>query len=153
MYDSLLNMVDSILTNQAPVVQKPAENKSITSAAVSNASSVPEVDLAEDVIDVTPRTMDPDPRQAFSSRGAPELRPAVRADIIESGKELRPPLENFRPMELTSERALENRIADIEIRSNNEIDETDTPTKINNDAIEAFTSTDKMLQQSVDLSA
>ena len=60
-------MVDSILTNQAPIVQKPAENRSITSAAVSNASSVPEVDLAEDTIDVTPRTMDLDPNQQFSS--------------------------------------------------------------------------------------
>ena len=60
-------MVDSILTNQAPIVQKPAENRSITSSAVSNASSVPEVDLAEDTIDVTPRTMDLDPNQQFSS--------------------------------------------------------------------------------------
>ena len=47
-------MVDSILTNQAPIVQKAAENRSITSSAVSNASSVPEVDLADDTIDVTP---------------------------------------------------------------------------------------------------
>ena len=59
-------MVDSILTNQAPIVQKPAENRSITSAAVSNASSVPEIDLAEETIDVTPRTMDTDPNQQFS---------------------------------------------------------------------------------------
>ena len=60
-------MVDSILTNQAPIVQKPAENRSITSAAVSNASNVPEIDLAEETIDVTPRTMDTDPNQQFSS--------------------------------------------------------------------------------------
>ena len=41
-------MVDSILTNQAPIVQKPAENRSITSSAVSNASSVPEVEVEEE---------------------------------------------------------------------------------------------------------
>ena len=56
-------------------------------------------------------------------------------------------------MELTSERALENRVADIEIRDNNQLDETDTPVRVNNSAIEAFTSTDAQLQQSVDLSA
>ena len=50
----------------APIVQKPAENRSITSAAVSNASSIPEIDLAEETIDVTPRTMDTDPNQQFS---------------------------------------------------------------------------------------
>ena len=47
-------MVDSIMTNQAPIAQKPAENRSITSSAVSNASTVPEIDLAEDVIEVAP---------------------------------------------------------------------------------------------------
>ena len=146
------NMVDSILTNQAPIVQKPAENRSVTSAAVANASAVPEVDLAEDIIDVTPRTMDTNPEEAFSPRGAPDLRPAIR-EMIDSGAELRPPLSNFGPQEMTSERALENRIADIEVRSNNEIDETDTMSKINNNAIEAFTSTDTTLQQAVDLSA
>ena len=73
--------------------------------------------------------------------------------MIESGTELRPALSNFGPREMTSERALENRIADIEIRSNNDIDETDTLAKVNNDAIEAFTSTDASLQQSVDISA
>ena len=150
--DTFFNMVDSILTNQAPIVQKSAENRSVTSAAVSNASAVPEVDLAEDIIDVTPRTMDTNPEEAFSSRGAPELKPPVN-DIIDSASELRPALSNFGPREMTSERALENRIADIEIRSNNDIDETDTISKINNDAIEAFTSTDASLQQSVDLSA
>ena len=148
----LINMVDSILTNQAPVVQKVAENKSLTSAAVSNASTVPEADLAEDIIDVTPRTMDTNPEEAFSSRGAAELRPPIN-DMINSGAELRPALSNFGPREMTSERALENRIADIEIRANNEIDETDTLAKVNNDAIEAFTSTDASLQQSVDISA
>ena len=145
-------MVDSILTNQAPVVQKVTENRSFTSAAVSNASTVPEVDLAEDIIDVTPRTMDTNPEEAFSSRGAAELRPPIN-DMINSGAELRPALSNFGPQEMTSERALENRIADIEIRSNNDIDETDTLAKVNNDAIEAFTSTDATLQQSVDISA
>ena len=148
----VINMVDSILTNQAPVVQKVAENKSLTSAAVSNASTVPEADLAEDIIDVTPRTMDTNPEEAFSSRGAAELRPPIN-DMINSGAELRPALSNFGPREMTSERALENRIADIEIRSNNDIDETDTLAKVNNDAIEAFTSTDASLQQSVDISA
>ena len=145
-------MVDSILTNQAPIVQKSAENRSITSSAVSNASNVPEVDLAEDTIDVTPRTMDVDPNQQFSSvaqRGAS----SVLEDVIDSGTDLRPSLENFRPMELTSERALENRTADIEIRSNNEIDETVSIANINNQNIRAFETVDTTLQQSVDLSA
>ena len=145
-------MVDSILTNQAPIVQKPAENRSITSSAVSNASSVPEVDLAEDTIDVSPRIMDTDPNQEFSplQQGGTGSQ---TANIIDSGTELRPPLENFRPMELTSERALENRIADIEIRSNNDIDETDTIGSINNQNINAFEPADMALQQSVDLTA
>ena len=141
-------MVDSILTNQAPIVQKSAENRSITSSAVSNASNVPEVELAEDTIDVTPRTMDVDPNQQFSSvaqRGAG----SVLEDVIDSGTDLRPSLENFRPMELTSERALENRTADIEIRSNNEIDETDSIASINNQNIRAFETVDATLQQSV----
>ena len=145
-------MVDSILTNQAPIVQKPAENRSITSAAVSNASFVPEVDLAEDTIELTPRTMDADPNQQFSSvaqRGSG----STIVDIIDSGKELRPPLENFGPIELTSERALENRTADIEIRNNNDIDETDSLTSLNNKNIKAFETVDSSLQQSVDLTA
>ena len=145
-------MVDSILTNQAPIVQKPVENRSITSAAVSNASSVPEIDLSEDTIDVTPRTMDLDPDQQFSSVAQREGS-AILGDVIDSGTELRPPLENFRPMELTSERALENRTADIEIRSNNEIDETDSIANINNQNIRAFETVDATLQQSVDLTA
>ena len=145
-------MVDSILTNQAPVIQKPAENRSITSSAVSNASSVPEVDLAEDTIDVTPRTMDVDPNQQFSSVVQREAD-SVLGNVIDSGADLRPPLENFRPMELTSERALENRTADIEIRSNNEIDETDSIANINNQNIRAFETVDASLQQSVDLTA
>ncbi len=145
-------MVDSILTNQAPIAQKPAENRSVTSTAVANASTVPEIDLAEDVIDVTPRTMDIDPESSFSEAGSPNLRPPLE-NTITSGGDLRPPLENFRPMELTSERALENRVADIEIRDNNQLDETDTSVRVNNSAIEAFTSTDAQLQQSVDLSA
>ena len=150
--DTFFNMVDSILTNQAPIVQKPAENRSVTSAAVSNASAVPEMEMAEDIIDVTPRVMDTNAEEAFSSRGAPDLKPPIN-DMINSGVELRPSLSNFGPQEMTSERALENRIADIEIRSNNEIDETDSISNINNNAIESFTSTDKTLQQSVDLSA
>ena len=145
-------MVDSIMTNQAPVVQKPVENRSITSSAVSNASSVPDAGLAEDIIDVTPRTMDTDPDQAFSGRGIQEL-PPTGVEIIRSGDELRPPLENFRPVEVTSEKALENRVADLEIRSNNEIDETDTEVRVNNEAIEAFKTVDQSIQQSVDLTA
>ena len=145
-------MVDSILTNQAPIVQKPAENRSITSSAVSNASNVPEVDLAESTIDVTPKTMDADPKQQFSSvaqRGSG----SIMGDVIDSGSDLRPPLENFGPMELTSEKALENRTADIEIRGNNEIDETDSLASIKNQNIRAFETVDSALQQSVDLSA
>ena len=77
-------MVDSILTNQAPIVQKPAENRSITSAAVSNASSIPEIDLAEETIDVTPRTMDTDPNQQFSPI-AQSRSGLGMAGIIDSG--------------------------------------------------------------------
>jgi len=145
-------MVDSILTNQAPIVQKPVENRSITSSAVSNASSVPEIDLAEDTIDVTPRTMDTDPNQQFSS-AADIGAGSIAVDILDSGADLRPPLENFGPIELTSEMALENRTADIEIKSNNEIDETDSLASINNQNIRAFETVDTQLQQSVDITA
>ena len=145
-------MVDSILTSQAPIAQKPAENRSVISAAVSNASSVPEVDVAEDIIDVSPRTMDSDPEQQFSSL-AQRGTGSIMADIIDSGSELRPQLENFGPMELTSEVALENRTADIEIRSNNQIDETDSPISINNQNIRAFEAADTSIQQAVDLTA
>ena len=96
--------------------------------------------------------MDVAPRQQFSSvaqRGAG----SIMGDIIDSGSDLRPPLENFCPMELTSEKALENRTADIEIRSNNEIDETDSLASIKNQNIRAFETVDATLQQSVDLSA
>ena len=51
------------------------------------------------------------------------------------------------------QKALENRVADIEIRSNNEIDETDSEIRIKNEAIEAFRTVDQSLQQSVDLTA
>ena len=51
-------MVDSILTNQAPIAQQSNNNRSITSAAVSNASSIPEVEQSEQVVDITPRVMD-----------------------------------------------------------------------------------------------
>ena len=145
-------MVDSILTNQAPIVQRTVENRSITTSAVSNASTVPEMDLADDIIDVSPRTMDTNSDQSFSARGAPDLQPPIR-NLIDSGGELRPSLENFRPVEITSERMLENRIADIELRSNNEVDETDSMVSVNNSAIEAFTNVDVEIQQSVDISA
>ena len=56
-------------------------------------------------------------------------------------------------IELTSERALENRIADIEVASNNEIDETSTISNINNGSIDAFKDNEQTLQQSVDLTA
>ena len=96
--------------------------------------------------------MDTDPNQEFSplQQGGTGSQ---TANIIDSGTELRPPLENFRPMELTSERALENRIADIEIRSNNDIDETDTIGSINNQNINAFEPAEMALQQSVDFTA
>ena len=60
-------MVDSIQTNQAPVVVRAAENRSMTTAAVSDASSIPEVEVEEQIIDVSPRTMDGDPNSSFSS--------------------------------------------------------------------------------------
>ncbi|OUU07291.1 MAG: hypothetical protein CBB98_12420 [Rhodobacteraceae bacterium TMED38] len=145
-------MVDSILTNQAPVVTRPAENRSMTSAAVSNASTIPEAEVEQEIIDVTPRSMDSDSDASFSSRGAPELRPPIQ-NFTSEPIDLRPSLENFGPIEVTSERALENRIADIELRSNNDIDETSSMANINNSAIEAFTDTDSALQQSVDMTA
>ena len=145
-------MVDSILTNQAPVVTRPAENRSMTSAAVSNASTIPEAEVEQEIIDVTPRSMDSDSDASFSSRGAPELRPPIQ-NFTSEPIDLRPSFENFGPIEVTSERALENRIADIELRSNNDIDETSSMANINNSAIEAFTDTDSALQQSVDMTA
>ena len=145
-------MVDSILTNQAPVVTRPADNRSMTSAAVSNASTIPEAEVEQEIIDVTPRSMDSDSDASFSSRGAPELRPPIQ-NFTSEPIDLRPSLENFGPIEVTSERALENRIADIELRSNNDIDETSSMANINNGAIEAFTDTDSALQQSVDMTA
>ena len=144
-------MVDSILTNQAPVVQRNADNRSISSAAVANASNVPETEVSETIIDVTPRSMDTDPQSSFSGRGSPDIATGFR--VTRDDIELRPPLENFRPLELTSERALENRIADIEIRSNNEIDETDSVSSVNNAAIKSFQNIDFELQQSVDINA
>ena len=59
-------MVDSILTNQAPVVTRPAENRSMTSAAVSNASTIPEAEVEQEIIDVTPRSMDSDSDASFT---------------------------------------------------------------------------------------
>ena len=145
-------MVDSILTNQAPVVVRTAENKSVTTAAVSNASSMPEVEVEEEIIDVTPRTMDSNSDSSFSSRGAPELRPPLQ-NFTSEPVDLRPSLENFGPLEVTSEKALENRVADIEVRSNNDIDESSSMTSVNNSAIEAFLDSDTALQQSVDMTA
>ena len=145
-------MVDSILTNQAPIVVRTAENKSMTTAAVANASSIPEAEVEEEIIDVTPRTMDSNSDSSFSSRGAPELRPPLQ-NFTSEPVDLRPSLENFGPIEITSERALENRVADIEVRSNNDIDESSSITSVNNSAIESFLDTDTVLQQSVDMTA
>ena len=146
-------MVDSILTNQAPIAQQSASNRSITSAAVSNASSIPEVEQSEQVVDITPRVMDADSNNAFASPVEPRTLSSLSENSITSGIDLRPPLENFNPIELTTERALENRIADIEIRTNDLVDETDSQLNINNNAIESFSTPDSDLQQSVDLSA
>ncbi len=145
-------MVDSILTNQAPVVTRTSENRTMAASAVANASNIPESEVEEQIIDVTPRIMDTDPDSSFSSRGAPELRPPLQ-NFTSDPIDLRPALENFGPIEVTSEKALENRVADIELRSNNDIDKTSTITNINNSAIEAFTDTDSALQQSVDMTA
>ena len=145
-------MVDSILTNQAPIVVRTAENRSMTTAAVANASSIPEAEVEEEIIDVTPRTMDSNSDSSFSSRGAPELRPPLQ-NFTSEPVDLRPSLENFGPIEITSERALENRVADIEVRSNNDIDESSSITSVNNSAIESFLDTDTVLQQSVDMTA
>ena len=146
-------MVDSILTNQAPIAQQSTSNRSITSAAVSNASSVPEAEQSEQVVDITPRVMDADADNAFSSPVEPRTVSIVNENSITSGIELRPPLENFSPIDITTERALENRVADIEIRTNDLVDETDSQANINNSAIEAFTTVDNDIQQAVDISA
>lgn len=145
-------MVDSILTNQAPIVTRAAENRSMTTAAVSNASSVPEAEVEQEIIDVTPRSMDTNADSSFSPRGAPDLRPPLQ-NFSSEPIDLRPSLENFNPIDLTSEKALENRVADIELRSNNDIDETSSMININNSSIDTFTDTQTSLQQSVDLSA
>ena len=146
-------MVDSILTNQAPIAQQTSNNRSITSAAISNASSIPEVEQSEQVVDITPRVMDADSNNAFASPGEPRTVSSLSENSITSGIELRPPLENFSPIEITTERALENRIADIEIRTNDLVDETDSQASINNNAVEAFTTVDNDIQQAVDISA
>ena len=144
-------MVDSILTNQAPVVVRSAENKSTAASATSNASIVPEIEVDDEIIDVSPRTMDTNADESFSSRGAPELRPPLENFSAEP-LQLRPALANFDPVEMTSERALENRTADINI-NNNDIDETSTVSNVNNRFIDAFLETDETMQQSVDLTA
>ena len=146
-------MVDSILTNQAPIAQQSNNNRSITNAAVSNASSIPEVEQSDQVVDITPRVMDSDGNNAFASPAEPRTVSRLIDNSITSGIELRPPLENFSPIDITTERALENRVADIEIRTNDLVDETDSQVNINNNAIEAFSTVDNDLQQSVDISA
>ena len=146
-------MVDSILTNQAPIALQAANNRSIASAAVSNASSIPEVEQTEQVVDVTPRAMDTDANNAFSTPTEPGTLSILGQGTITSGLELRPPLENFSPIDVTTERALQNRVADIEVRTNDLVDETDTQSNINNNAIEAFTTIDNDIQQLVDISA
>ena len=146
-------MVDSILTNQAPIALQAANNRSITSSAVSNASSIPEVEQTEQVVDVTPRAMDTDANNAFATPAEPRTLSVLGQGTITSGLELRPPLENFSPIDVTTERALQNRVADIEVRTNDLVDETDTQANINNNAIEAFTTIDNDIQQSVDISA
>ena len=146
-------MVDSILTNQAPIAQQSSSNRSITSAAVNNASSIPEVEQIDQVVDVTPRVMDTDSNSSFASPNQQVVLPSISENSITSGIELRPPLENFNPIDLTTERALENRVADIEVRANDLVDEIDTQANINNSAIEAFTTVDIDLQQAVDISA
>ena len=146
-------MVDSILTNQAPIAQQSPSNRSITSAAVDNASSIPEVEQIDQVVDVTPRVMDTDANSSFASPNQQVVLPSISENSITSGIELRPPLENFNPIDLTTERALENRVADIEVRANDLVDEIDTQANINNSAIEAFTTVDIDLQQAVDISA
>ena len=146
-------MVDSILTNQAPIAQQSSSNRSITSAAVNNASSIPEVEQVDQVVDVTPRVMDTDSNSSFASPNQQVVLPSISENSITSGIELRPPLENFNPIDLTTERALENRVADIEVRANDLVDEIDTQTNINNSAIEAFTTVDIDIQQAVDISA
>ena len=97
--------------------------------------------------------MDSDANNAFATPTEPRTLSRLGQDTITSGLELRPPLENFNPIDVTTERALENRVADIEIRTNDLVDETDTIANMNNNAIEAFTTTDNELQQSVDISA
>ena len=129
-------MVDSILTNQAPVVVRSAENKSTAASATSNASIVPEIEVDDEIIDVSPRTMDTNADESFSSRGAPELRPPLENFSAEP-LQLRPALANFEPVEMTGERALENRTVDINI-NNNDIDETSTVSNVNNRFIDAF---------------
>lgn len=147
------NMVDSILTNQAPIAQQTSNNRSITSAAISNASSIPEVEQSEQVVDITPRVMDADSNNGFASPIEPSTVSSLSDNSFTSAIELRPPLENFSPIEITTERALENRIADIEIRTNDLVDETDTQASMNNSAVEAFTTVDSDIQQAVDISA
>ena len=146
-------MVDSILTNQAPIAQQSSSNRSITSAAVNNASSIPEVEQIDQVVDVTPRVMDTDSNSYYASPNQQVVLPSISENSITSGIELRPPLENFNPIDLTTERALENRVADIEVRANDLVDEIDSQANINNSAIEAFTTVDTDLQQAVDISA
>jgi hypothetical protein len=97
--------------------------------------------------------MDADANNAFATPAEPRTLSVLGQDTITSGLDLRPSLENFNPVEVTTERALENRVADIEIRTNDLVDETDTIANMNNNAIEAFTTVDTDIQQAVDISA
>merc|ERR1711991_57682 len=97
--------------------------------------------------------MDVDADSSFATPNEPRAVARLPESTITSGLELRPPLENFSPIDITTERALENRVADIEIRTNDLVDETDSQTNINNNAIEAFSTVDNELQQAVDISA
>ena len=60
------NMVDSIIANSTAPQLQPVQNRSVGNAAVSNASSMPDNDVMDDVIDVTPRVMDSDANNALS---------------------------------------------------------------------------------------
>ena len=53
-------MVDSIIANSTAPSIAACSNRSAGNTAVANASSMPEADVIEDIIDVTPRTMDSD---------------------------------------------------------------------------------------------
>ena len=47
------NMVDSIIANSTAPQLQPVQNRSVGNAAVSNASSMPDNDVMDDVIDLS----------------------------------------------------------------------------------------------------